>query len=445
MVSGGKGELFLTAILGGIGALWLVQKPHWGVLIIQALMFIELDFLFGVTYLVGAVLAIPFAWAVLRERGTWLLQVPQIQLLLLIAFLFALSTLWSEFKYPVTLYPERDQTTKLTREFITHLGWLVFFLYFINTRERIELAVKLQVGLICAAAISALLLFVSSGAADRAEAAFSMAKNSNRLAYISIFATCVIWFYHVYGRSQRLRLLTMPLLIILPLAALASGSRGGLLQLATLALAIVKDQKGWSPTKRIYFMASIAFIGVLTLAVVPSSYLERAMNFDTAGDAAGQESLQNRTRVVVGALQMIATDPIFGAGFGNYPWVARAYLGVGGATHNSYLWAFTSGGVGVFASYLLLFCVTYRMLRRLERGQGELLWLVKATKVNLLLFLICSVSTDFWLSDFLYLIIGLTVSMVYLQRYPARSNANPARVRSTIMSDTARLAVTTGR
>jgi O-antigen ligase len=441
LVSGGTGILFLTALLGGIGAFWLMQKPHWGVLIIQALMFVEFDFLFGATYVVSAVLLLPFAWVILRERGTWLLQVPQIQILLTIALLFIVSTLWSEFKYPVTLYPEKDQTTKLTREFITHLGWLVFFLYFINTRQKIELTAKLTVGLICAAAISALFLFVSSGGAGRAAASFSMAKNSNRLAYICMSATCLIWFYRYYAPTRRWKLLTLPLLVILPLASLASGSRGGLLQMAALAAAIVKDQKGWSPAKRISCILSMGLVAVLTVAVVPSAYLERATNFDTAEDSAGQESLQNRTRVALGALQMIATDPIFGAGYGNYPWVARAYLGVSGATHNSYLWAFTSGGVGVFASYLLLFYVTYRMLKRLERvGPQELLWLVKATKVNLLLFLICSISTDFWLSDFLYLIVGLTVAMAYLPQHREQISSSPAPVRSPIFNPIGQLA-----
>ena len=90
----------------------VVRRPDWGVLIIQAIMFVELDFLFGVNYAVTAILLIPFAWVIVRDRGTWLLGVPQIQILLIIGFLFIVSTLWSEFKYPVTLYPEKDQTAK---------------------------------------------------------------------------------------------------------------------------------------------------------------------------------------------------------------------------------------------------------------------------------------------------------------------------------------------
>ena len=444
LVSGGKGILFLLALLGGIGALLVVRRPDWGVLIIQAIMFIEVDFLFGVNYAVTAILLIPFAWAIIRDRGTWLLGVPQIQILLIIGFLFIVSTLWSEFKYPITLNPDKDQTAKQAREFITHLGWLVFFLYFINTRQKIELTAKLTVGLIAAAAISALFLFVTGvggGGAGRAAANFSMAKNSNRLAFLCVFAISLIWFYRSYAQTRSWKILTLPLLFVLPIATLATGSRGGLLQMAALAASIIKDQKGWSVAKRMYCIFAMGFVGLLMVALVPAAYIERATSFDPAADGAGQESLQNRARVVVGALKMIATDPIFGAGFGNYPWVARAYFNVSGATHNSYLWAFTSGGIGVFASYMLLFYVTYRMLKRLERaGPRELLWLVKATKVNLLLFLICSISTDFWLGDFLYLIVGLTVAMNHLWRREQQSSSNPVSVRSMEFNSIGQLA-----
>ena len=128
-------------------------------------------------------------------------------------------------------------------------------------------------------------------------------------------------------------------------------------------------------------------------------------------------------RVVFSALKMIASEPIFGVGIGNFNWIAPALWGTSGVTHNSYLWALTSGGVGVLALYLLLFYVTYRMLRQLEKsGPRELLWLSKATKANLLLFLIFSAFADFWLSDFFYLIIGLTIAMTYLWRREKRNS-----------------------
>ena len=135
MVSGSIGTYFLLALLGVIGAFWLVQRPHWGVVIILATWFVEIDALAGLSYLVSAVLLVSLGLAILRDRGCWVLAVPQIQILLIIAFLFLLSTWWAEFKYPITLFPQKDQTIRQLREFTTHLAWLVFFLYFITTRQ----------------------------------------------------------------------------------------------------------------------------------------------------------------------------------------------------------------------------------------------------------------------------------------------------------------------
>jgi hypothetical protein len=310
------------------------------------------------------------------------------------------------------------------REFAVHLVWLVFFLYFITTRQRIELAVWLAVGLIVTAAISALLPFLASGGASRAEAGFSMAKNSNRLAYICLFATSLIWYYRFFAPTVRWKSLTLPLVFSLPVIALTAGSRSGLLQMIALIALVVRDQKGWSATKRMYCVFFIGLIAFLALTVVPEAYLGRATTFDPSANAVGQESLQNRRRVVFNALEMVASDPLFGAGIGNFPWVAPDFFGSRGHTHNSYLWALTSGGVGVFALYLLLFYVTYRMLKRLENsGPQELLWLAKGLKVNLLLFLIFSAFADFWLSDFLYLIVGLTIAMTYLRGRVERDSA----------------------
>jgi hypothetical protein len=57
------------------------------------------------------------------------------------------------------------------------------------------------------------------------------------------------------------------------------------------------------------------------------------------------------------------------------------------------------------------------MLKVAEQvGPRELLWLSKGLKVSLLLFLLFSAFADFWLSDFLYLFVGLTVALAYLPR-----------------------------
>jgi O-antigen ligase len=417
LMSGGLAVLFLGALFGALCGVFIIRKPHWGVFITMTVMFVGLEFLWGTTYLVSAALMVPLMWSILRDRGIWVLRVPQIQVLLLIGVLLLISTFWNDVKYPVDLYPQKDQTVKQTREFITQLGWLVFFVSFINTPRLIEFSAKLAIVLIAVAALSGLFSFVTTGGVERAAAGFSLAKNSNRLAYISVFATAFIWFYRAYRATRGWKTLTLPLLFCLPLTALTAGSRSGLLQIVTLGGLILIDQKGWSPAKRVYCVLVIGFVALLILSIVPTTYLERATRFDPEEDAPGQASLQNRLLVITSALSMIASDPLFGAGFGNFMWVARVFFDSSGATHNSYLWATVSGGIGVLALYLFLFYITFRMLRRLEKeGPRELLWLSKGVRVNLITFMIFSAFADFWLSDFLYLMIGLTIAMTYVWR-----------------------------
>jgi hypothetical protein len=428
VLSGGKRELVLVGLVGGLCALWIIHKPHWGVLIISTAWFVQLDFVAGIPYAVSAILLIALGLSVLRDRAIWVLRVPQIKILLLIGILFLISTWWSEFKYPITLRPQEDETIRLMREFAVHLAWLVFFLYFITTRERIELTAWLMLGLITIAALSALPAFLASGGGRRAAAAFSFAANSNRLAYICLFATTLLWYYRFHGQTHRWKVWTLPFLCLLPVIALAAGSRSGLLQMVALTALVVKDQKGWSAAKRMCCVVFIGLVAFLALTVVPATFIERVTTFDPNAQAVGQESLQNRRRVVLNALKMVAADPIFGAGIGNFPWVAPSFFGSRGHTHNSYLWALTSGGIGVFGLYLLLFYVTQRMLKQLEySGERELLWLSKGLRVNLFLFLIFSGFADVWLSDFLYLMVGLTVAMTRIQQ---RQQQEMAVVRS---------------
>jgi O-antigen ligase len=134
-------------------------------------------------------------------------------------------------------------------------------------------------------------------------------------------------------------------------------------------------------------------------------------------DAPGRISLRERISHLYAATKLITSDPIFGVGIGNFLWMNQAFYGHAKETHNSYVWALAAGGIGALALYLMLFHATYRMLRQLEKtGPPELLWLIKGLAANLILFLVFSAFADFWLSDFLYIIVGLTVAMHYLDR-----------------------------
>jgi O-antigen ligase len=149
--------------------------------------------------------------------------------------------------------------------------------------------------------------------------------------------------------------------------------------------------------------------------MIPASSLLRATTFEATHSAAGGESLSNRINTITAALDMIASNPILGIGLGNFRWMHQINYGSDLHPHNSYLGALLNGGIGCLTLYLILFYITYQMLKQLEKsGPRELLWISKALRVNLLLFLIASISDDIWLNDFLYLIIGFTVALTHV-------------------------------
>lgn len=415
----------IVVIVGLIGAASVLRRPHWGVFALIAALVIDVDpigipFL-SPPYVLSMLLLVPLVLKIMHEREIWVLRVPQIQIILVIALLFLSSIAWNSFVRPVPITLTSHSADKIgtTRQliiFTSRLALLIFFLYFITTRERIEQVIWLIVGLVVFIAMEALFPFLFHGMVKRAHADFSLAENANRLAYICLFATCILWFHLPHQRNQKWRYVTIPLLFLLPLTTLTTGSRSGFLQSVLLGAFILREQKGWSIAHRIRSLVFLAGAALLVLTFTPTKTLQRLVSFNPDQAEPGQDSLRNRIHTDIAAIQIGADHPIFGVGLSNFVWMKAFYgLSRGAPTHNSYLWALTSGGIGAVALYLLLFYVTYTMIRRLERaGPSEWLWLSKALRINVILFLFFSAFADMWLSDFMYLLLGLITSMYYL-------------------------------
>lgn len=414
--------VFTSLVVGGVTAILIVRNPYIGVLLLLAIFLIDVDPVgikyLGLPYLLSTVLAIPLTLSILRDRTIWVWHVPQIRILLLIGLLFLIS---AAANYSTTSFASGSVTTRMLIIFFSRLFFMVLFLYYISTRERIELTAWVVLAVIIFISIEALYGFLAKhgdptqgGLSLRARASFSLAENANRLAFICLFAASFIWFQYSYGKAYWWRPLVFPFFFLLPLTTFTTGSRSGFLQGVALVALILKEQKGWTIRKRVRTFVLVGLAGFIAISLVPAHNLERATNFNPTRQTAGKASLQNRIITDYAALKIALSHPFLGVGLGNFRWVKLETEGLGRAapTHNGYLWALTSGGVGVFTLYLILFFQTYRLIRRLEdSGPRELLWLSKGLKVNLFLFLIFSLSTDFWLSDFLYLLIGLPIAM----------------------------------
>jgi O-antigen ligase len=435
-VLSGRELPLLLAALAGIFCVWLFGYPHWGVLAIFAFWFVRFSpTLLGSRYLqlshiIAALLLVPLGLRLLRDRELWVWRVPQVKYLIAIGVLFGLSTVWADYKYPVTLLPELDRTASMAQEFVTHLLFLVFFLYFINTPRKLLFAVWLTIGLVVVSVGSAYVGLLAFPEWRRTRAAFGLGLNPTVFPYVCLFGASLLWGYYSAARTTRSKRWIPPLLVALPVMAIASGSRTGLLQLLIFGTLVVVDRSGgWSRSKQIRGIFLLACAALLASALVPAFAVLRSTTFELTSTSPGGRSLIDRVNTIYAGLSMVASDPIFGVGLGNFPWVHAAATGLRLVPHNAYLWALAEGGIGVLVLYLLLLYVTYRMLRRMEAAAPpEIAWMAKGFRFNLVLLAAYSMSDDAWLNDLFYFLLAATVVLYRLwQAHLPPSTPNPRR------------------
>jgi O-antigen ligase len=415
-LSSGKAFAVLLSVVAGLVAVYMACRPHTAVLAIFVFWFFDVNLTgvkyFNVPYLLAGLLMLPLAIQILRDPSLTPLRVPQLKIYLAIGLVLVAAIGWSTLVHPDPPPSARDHTSRQFHLFITRLVFLVFVLYFIRTTRHIKQTMFVLVFLIAIAAIDALLPMLRGEAVGRIRGSTGLTTNANRLAFVSVFATCVIWFFREFAAPSRWKQFTAPLLLLLPMTVLLTASRNGLLQLLVLGGMGLKEQRHWSPTRRLYSFLFVLAIVAVVLVAVPSAHLLRATSFDPTAVRPGQDSLRNRLTTVVAALHMTAENPLFGVGPGNFLWRHQAFWGNPQATHNSYLWALTGGGPLLLGLYLLLFFRTHRMIRRAEAScSPDLLWVAKALRVNVILFMVFSAFADFWLTEWLYLLVGLAVAL----------------------------------
>ena len=214
---------------------------------------------------------------------------------------------------------------------------------------------------------------------------------------------------------------------MLVLTVFLSASRGGVLGLAfTSLLLFMRRRAGGS---RLLYGAAVVLLGTLLVGqVVPEQALERLASLPGLGGesgSVGSGSLERRGYTYGVAFDVWQQSPLVGVGPGNWPYVRFVTdpLRSSAAPHSSILKALAEGGLITLALYVVLFIVTLRALLRCEHapaamaraGSDGLAWLVSATRIALVSFLIFSLFADLWDLIFSYLLFG--IAAVLIQRY----------------------------
>jgi O-antigen ligase len=210
------------------------------------------------------------------------------------------------------------------------------------------------------------------------------------------------------------------------ISALATGA------LILLVLQIV-------PSQYLPFMGSqedVVRRAVATAATrsnIPSAYLDRITSFvmkSGSSQAGVDASTENRLELALTGLRMFADHPIMGVGLGNFRWKSIVDYNNPhvSALHNSYILALTEGGLTIFIAYVVLFVILFRVLAEARRRAAEqpevgLGWLVQATQIVFVMFLVFSAFADCWHEAYLPFIAALATVLARLYVPDARGAA----------------------
>lgn len=407
-------ERGVVLVAQGLFAAFLIAQPHLGILAIFVLVIFRIDVVrvgpLGTSELLAAPLLVPLALQVVRDRGIWVWRVPQIRLMLAIGGVLLVATEWSLLMHPPAPLATHEGPWSPLSLFGQQLLFLIYLVYFLKTPRHLMYAVIVMLLMTLGAALDSLDLLGAGHGGERARVSQGWAANSNRLAFLCVWGTALAWSLRFKGPRGWWRPLTLVPLLGLPVTTLMTGSRNGLLQLMLLGGLILLDQRQWPPAQRVRAFALIAMAALVVLTLAPAAMMHRATNFDEA-------SVTDRAATHWAGLVMVAENPLFGIGPGNFHWRNRAATGHAMSTHDSFLWALTAGGPLLLLLYLALFYRTYRMLRGVETWAGHrLAWLATALRFQLVILLTFSFFADLWLSHPFYLLLGLTVALFRVAR-----------------------------
>ncbi|MFQ5477321.1 MAG: O-antigen ligase family protein [Candidatus Binatia bacterium] len=456
-MAAGRASVLLFAIGAiGVGTL-VVRRPVIGVAIyIVTFLFTYPAFLRGVgNFTINNILGLLFVplvlLAMLREGRVWLFRVkPLLILAIITSILFGSGVFYKRSVETAAEGVAIERVSQLRPEvgarlidmsdprakFVTRLVFLVFFVFFVRSPRDLRFVAGTIITCMALTYFS-----VSAWETGRLRVlgdiglALYTGRNPNKLAYFALFTLSLIW----YGRQTISRRWMVPLWLV-ALVACASvipltASRSGVLNLAVFLIVILVE--GRFSARKAFALTAVVVAMTLQLglnvdlvgAVIPEQTLSRLTRFAARPEAIGtgietRGSAEKRVKTLLVSGRMIARQPLFGVGLGNYP-VERSRvdpLSITAPPHNSYIWATVEGGLTTLALFLGLFGYLFRGLRRIERdyqrryAEVGLEWLVKAMRTTLIGFMVFSFFGDMWIHVLFFIIVGMCMVLLQIHR-----------------------------
>jgi hypothetical protein len=410
------GFLFVNPVSGVIvmSAMFLITAYPT---LLQTLGILTVNNLIGLGFVVLLVLH------VLETRDMSFLRIPQVQILIVIGILFAISGYHSDINFPLLVTTFRrggatvDRTADLSHDYVTRLAFLGFFWVFVRSRRDIS-ALFLTFTFVLFAAIPSALINWEQGTLEsgfRAQASLTAGANANRLAMICYFQIACWWVWAQSHPGWVRRAIGYGVMGASGLVLFATGSRSGLVACVPFAILLQTGVRRFRVTP-----VQMGFMGVLVavavVAIVPPEAWERMLNFTPGRGEAGQHSTLQRVTTIYTGVQMIQDYPGLGVGLGNFREVAKQVYRdpFYRPPHNSYLWAASEGGIPVLLLYLLLMWVTWRDVRvitKLAHRDPSIAHIAAGMRIVFPIFNFFGLFADLWLNPILYIMVGLVITL----------------------------------
>lgn len=445
----------LSALIVAIGLIVIGGRPHWGVATILTLLMVQYGSrrysrtglaayvemlipsgsgLLTVNNMLGLFLALVMVYQIYRDSDWGFARSRQVQLVGLLTLALIVSGAWNAVDYREQAeLGLRIRGQDPMRLMISRGLFLVFFAFFVRRPHEIRLIAGIFVTLAAMSAWSgssaALIGAGRSEVADYRGGGFAVlleaAQNPNRLAMFATLGLIFIWEYLQSNRQMRYRGVAFLLSLLMVVTVFLSASRGGVVGLAVAsALMFVRRRQG---ARGLVYGLAAAIVGAMLISqVVPAESLERLTNLpgmsESVDDLEGSGSIRKRQYTYGIGVQIWSQAPILGVGLGN--WSYKRFLTdpvrSAAAPHNAYLKALAEGGIVTLLLYLSLFYVTVRQLNAIVNHEGAMAWaradgtewLVHATRIGLLTFLVFSLFADLFDLIFFYLLIGMATSLI---------------------------------
>lgn len=277
----------------------------------------------------------------------------------------------------------------------------------LNSARRLRQVLALQAGSI--ALIAAVTIWKSELVAGRLAGAVAGAfSDPNDLALTVVISLPLALALALLSRNWFWKIFWPAVAVVMGLAVLLTGSRGGYLALAAAAAAGLWEFAIRGQRK---YLLAWAVAGGAVLWLVCGGLLAGRIQ----GVLSPDESVQQRQELFWRSLQVTAKYPLFGVGAGNFEQTSGNWH----VTHNSYTQMSAEGGIPALILYAMILGCGFRNLlgaKRLARRHGTLGVLARALLASLTAFAVGSAFLSMAYEFFPYLLVAYTTALLELAR-----------------------------